>query len=182
MKKNFETFYITWYSRVKRFACSFVMTEEDAEDIVQDVFLQLYLQRDFFDASIPLISYLFISVKNKCLDFLRLRIAAQHAVDKLSNEYEADLRIRYESLEMLLVDFSEEKSLHLRLERALDKLPEQCRKIFMMNKLEGIKQKEIAQVLNLSVNTVETQMGIAYKKLREELKDVVLFLLFLFLL
>ena len=51
----------------------------------------------------------------------------------------------------------------------------------MMNKLEGIKQKEIAQVLNLSVNTVETQMGIAYKKLREELKDVVLFLLFLFL-
>ena len=51
-----------------------------------------------------------------------------------------------------------------------------------MNKLEGIKQKEIAQVLNLSVNTVETQMGIAYKKLREELKDVVLFLLFLFLL
>ena len=83
---------------------------------------------------------------------------------------------------MLLVDFSEEKSLHLRLERALDKLPEQCRKIFMMNKLEGVKQKEIARVLNLSVNTVETQMGIAYKKLREELKDVVLFLLFLFLL
>ena len=61
----------------------------------------------------------------------------------------------------------------------IDSLPERCREIFLKSKIEGKKQKEIAEEMNISINTVETQMGIAYKKLRNELKDY--FPLFIFL-
>lgn len=78
------------------------------------------------------------------------------------------------------MDILEEKSIEQILSKAIDALPEKCREIFIKNKIEGKKQKEIAMELNISVNTVETQMGIAYKKLKTELKDY--FPLFLFLL
>jgi RNA polymerase sigma-70 factor (ECF subfamily) len=65
------------------------------------------------------------------------------------------------------------------ISRALDTLSEKCRTIFIMSKIEGKKQKEIAQELNISINTIETQMGIAYKKLRIELKDYFPILLFI---
>ena len=67
-----------------------------------------------------------------------------------------------------------------RLEQALAALPERCRLIFVMNKLEGKKQFQIAEELSISVNTVETQMALAYKKLRNELKDCLPFLAFLY--
>ena len=65
------------------------------------------------------------------------------------------------------------------ISRALDTLSEKYRTIFIMSKIEGKKQKEIAQELNISINTIETQMGIAYKKLRIELKDYFPILLFI---
>ena len=61
----------------------------------------------------------------------------------------------------------------------MNSLPGKCREIFLKSKIEGKKQKEIAEEMNISINTVETQMGIAYKKLRSELKDY--FPLFVFL-
>ena len=78
------------------------------------------------------------------------------------------------------MDILEEESIEQILSKAIDALPEKCREIFIKNKIEGKKQKEIAAELNISINTVETQMGIAYKKLKTELKDY--FPLFLFLL
>ena len=65
----------------------------------------------------------------------------------------------------------EEKDIETILNNAILSLPERCREIFIKSKIEGKKQKEVALELNISVNTVETQIGIAYKKLREELKD-----------
>ena len=62
---------------------------------------------------------------------------------------------------------------------AIDKLPERCREVFLKSRLEGMKYKEIAESMNLSVNTVENQMAIALKKLRIELKDYLSFFLFL---
>ena len=83
-------------------------------------------------------------------------------------------------MEYLDLDILEEESIEQILSKAIDALPEKCREIFIKNKIEGKKQKEIAAELNISINTVETQMGIAYKKLKTELKDY--FPLFLFLL
>ena len=78
-------------------------------------------------------------------------------------------------------DFSSEEDIETLLRNAIDKLPERCRLIFIKSRIEGKKYKEIAEELNLSVNTVEGQISIALKKLREELKDYLPLLLFLFI-
>ena len=169
---DFEQFYITWYSRAKYFAREYVHSESDAENIIQDVFLHLYERRDLMDAYTNLTAYLFTSIKNRCLDYLRKWVLEQETAQGVQDEFDMELRIKYDSLEIFNTQFSDET--------ALQKLPERCRNIFIMNKLEGKKQKEIAEELNLSINTVESQMGIAYKKLREELKDCLPLFIFLF--
>lgn len=168
---DFDRFYVDWYARAKGFACEYVQSEEEAENIVQDVFLYLYERRDLLDAYTNLPAYLFTSVKNKCLDYLRHRVVEQEAVLAMQSEFDMALRMKYDSLEMLHVSFPDEASIEELLDQALQKLPERCREIFIMNKLEGKKQRQIADELQISVNTVESQMAIAYKKLREELKD-----------
>lgn len=177
---NFEQFYITWYSRAIYFAREYVLSESDAENIVQDVFLHLYEHSDRLDAYTNLTAYLFTSIKNKCLDYLRKRVNEQEAVAEMQNEFDMALRMKYDSLEILNTNFPDETGIEERLKQALQKLPERCRSIFIMNKLEGKKQQQIASELQISINTVESQMAIAYKKLREELKDCLPLLLFLF--
>ena len=177
---DFEQFYITWYSRAKYFAREYVTSESDAENIVQDVFLHLYERRDLMDAYTNLTAYLFTSIKNRCLDYLRKWVLEQETAQGVQDEFEMELRMKYDSLEIFNTQFSDETDIGELLDNALQKLPERCRNIFIMNKLEGKKQKEIAEELNLSINTVESQMGIAYKKLREELKDCLPLFIFLF--
>ncbi|WP_455672431.1 RNA polymerase sigma-70 factor [Phocaeicola sp.] len=177
---DFETFYITWYSRAKYFAREYILSESDAENIVQDVFLHLYERRELFDAYVNLTAYLFTSIKNKCLDHLRKKVTEQEVALELQSEFEMALRMKYDSLEILNTDFPNESGIEELLNAALQKLPERCREIFIMNKLEGKKQKQIAEELQISVNTVESQMAIAYKKLREELKDCLPLFIFLF--
>ena len=82
-------------------------------------------------------------------------------------------------LEAFDVDGLAEDNIKDIIEKALNALPERCREIFILSKLEGKKQKEIAEELNVSVKTIETQMTIAYKKLREELKNHLPLLLFI---
>lgn len=177
---DFEQFYITWYSRAKYFAREYVHSESDAENIIQDVFLHLYERRDLMDAYTNLTAYLFASIKNRCLDYLRKWVLEQETAQGVQDEFEMELRMKYDSLEIFNTQFSDETDIGELLDNALQKLPERCRNIFIMNKLEGKKQKEIAEELNLSINTVESQMGIAYKKLREELKDCLPLFIFLF--
>lgn len=143
-------------------------------------FLHLYERRDLMDAYTNLTAYLFTSIKNRCLDYLRKWVLEQETAQGVQDEFDMELRIKYDSLEIFNTQFSDETDIGELLDNALQKLPERCRNIFIMNKLEGKKQKEIAEELNLSINTVESQMGIAYKKLREELKDCLPLFIFLF--
>lgn len=176
---DFENFYITWYSRVKRFARDYVLSEEEAENITQDVFLEFYQKRESLDFHINVVAYLFTSVKNRCIDYLRRRILDQEAASRMQEEFDRTFRMKFDSLEAFDVDDLSEDSIQALLEKALGKLPEKCREIFILSKLKGKKQKEIAEELHVSVKTVESQMTIAYKKLREELKNCLPLLLFL---
>ena len=107
---------------------------------------------------INIIAYLFTAIKNRCIDFLRRKILIRDIEDKLQEEYRLTLQVKYYSLEHFDLDILEEKSIEQILSKAIDALPEKCREIFIKNKIEGKKQKEIAMELNISVNTVETQM------------------------
>ncbi len=177
---SFESFYLTWYSRAKIFACEFVMDEADAENIVQDVFVRLYERSELFDMPINLTAYLFTSIRNACLNYLKKQMMEREVFANIQNEFEFNLRMNYESLEAFNTDFPDEESIKERLHQALDTLPEKCRRIFIMSKLEGKKQSQIAEELQISVKTIENQMTIAYKRLRQELKDCMPLFIFLF--
>lgn len=99
--------------------------------------------------------------------------------NKMQEEYRLTLQMKYYSLGELDEGIFEKDDVEQLLSKVIDSLPERCREIFLKSKIEGKKQKEIAEEMNISINTVETQMGIAYKKLRNELKDY--FPLFIFL-
>lgn len=177
--EQFEDFYVAWYARSKRFACEYV-GDEDAEDVVQNVFIHLYERQHLFKTCTNLKAYLFISIKNKCLDILARRVMERENLTSIQSERELELRMNFDSLEALDIHFLEEGSIDERLKQALSHLPEKCRIIFEMNKLEGKKQQQIAKDLHISVNTVESQMAIAYKKLRQELLDILLSFVFIF--
>ena len=176
---DFKDVYVTYYSRMKHFAQEYVLSEADAENIVQDVFLEVWKRRDVLAYHVNLIAFLFTSVKNECLDFLQHKVIEEKAVTHIKEEYTRTLQMKYESLEAFDEGFFSEDDIETLITKAIDSLPEKCREIFIKSKIEGKRQKEIAEELGVSINTNETQMGIAYKKLKLELKDVLPLLIFL---
>lgn len=123
------------------------------------------------DIQISLVSYLFALVKNKSLDYLRRKVIA--------DEYKEELSAKLASLESLNYSFTSDEEIEQILMTAIDKLPERCRQVFLKSRIEGKKNREIADELDLSMSTVENQMTIALRKLRIELKDYLPLLLFL---
>ena len=174
---NFEQLYITYSPKMKRFALEYIQSEEDAENIVHDVFMEAWEHREVLSYHINILAFLFTAIKNKCIDYLRHKIVVRETSDQLKEEYRLTMQMKFDSLEIFDHNMFNEKDIETILNNAILSLPERCREIFI--KIEGKKQKEVALELNISVNTVETQIGIAYKKLREELKDYFPLLLFL---
>lgn len=178
-KSEFEKIYLSYYSRMKRFAQEYVIREEDAENIVQDLFLDLWEQNFLLLTHTNLFAYLFTSVKNRCIDFLRHKTTVRNTAQKLQDNYMKALQMKFHSLEAFDEQLFSERDIETTIRKAIESLPERCREIFILSKIEGKKQKEIARELNISVNTVENQMAIAYKKLKEILKDHIPLLIFL---
>ena len=181
VKENFDSIYINNFSRLFLFAKEYVLFDEEAENIVQDIFLMLWEKREALRVDVSLTAYLFTLVKNKCIDFLRHQMVEQMYSENVKHEYNEELNVKLFALESFDHNFSSEEDIEILLRNAIDKLPERCRLIFIKSRIEGKKYKEIAEELNLSVNTVEGQISIALKKLREELKDYLPLLLFLFI-
>ncbi len=178
---DFETIYVRYYARMKRFAVQYVLREEDAENLVQDVFTELWERFPTLSSHDNLFAYLVLAIKNRCIDFLRRQTVMQKAADAVRQEYELEWRANHDALLAMGTIQLSETELDGLLQRALDKLPERCREIFVKSKIEGIKQKDIAAALGISVNTVENQVAIAYRKLRAELKHLfplIFFILF----
>jgi RNA polymerase sigma-70 factor (ECF subfamily) len=181
-RDNFESIYLSHYPGMIRFAREYIASVEDAENIVQDAFAEIWETRKGFLYKKPhLLSLLFVRIRSRCLDFLRHQIVVREAEDFLQETFRRDMQMKFDSLEAFDQDFlSSETSVEDLIVKAIDSLSPKCREIFVKSKLEGKKQKEIAQEMNISVNTVETQMGIAYKKLKQELKDCLPLLLFIY--
>lgn len=152
---NFSELYLTYYSKLVRFAKEFVIQEEDAENITQDVFIILWENRDFIEHIDNMNAYLFRLVRNKCLDYLKHKVFEQRYVESVQTSYE--------------VDVVEDNDTEILIRAAINSLPKRCRAIFLLSRVEGLKYKEISELLGISVNTVECQMGIALKKLRIKL-------------
>lgn len=117
--KAFEEIYIAYYSKMKRFAKEYVLSEEDAENIVHDIFADLWQRWDILSSHKNLFAFLFLSIKNRSIDFLRHQIAIKQAENNIIEEY----KLNYSTLDSLNHDFVSEDDLTITINKALDSLP-----------------------------------------------------------
>lgn len=157
----FELVFHEYYSALCQYAASYLHDVSLAEGIVQEVFVRFWEKCQELAPDSSIKSYLYRAVHNACLNHIKhLKVRdnyRQYVIDQMEQAEDP-------------IEESEEE-LEKQVLRAIDKLPPQCRKIFRMSRLEGLKYREIAEHLELSIKTVEVQMGKALRFLREELKD-----------
>ena len=175
LKSDFEKLYKLYYPKMFAFAKNYVPANEDAENIVQDVFLTLWERKEEIEISFTLTTYLFTLVKNRCLNFLRHKLIEE----EYNSQMKKELGFKLYALEVFDYSYQSEEELQEIIRRALDALPERCRQVFIKSRIEGLKYKEISDELGISVNTVENQIVTALRKLRVALKDYLPLLLFL---
>ena len=166
----FSKLYVSYYARLVRFAFLYVGYMGDAENIVQDFFLYLWERKEILPELRQADAYLFSAIKHRCLNFLRSRLSVIDNKRPLSDVQEQEFKLKLYSLQLLDDSQMSIDEVEKQIYRAIDSLPERCREIFVMSKLKGMKYREIAESLGISQNTVEGQMAIALKKLREELR------------
>ncbi|MDD3036630.1 RNA polymerase sigma-70 factor [Bacteroides sp.] len=168
---EFSEMYITYYSKLVRFAREYVILEEDAENITQDVFTDMWEKRGSIDLIENMNAYLFRLVRNRCLDHLKHKAFEQRYIEHIQTSFEIELNLKLQSLDRFDVcNISESNETEVLVRKAVNSLPKRCRDIFMLSRVEGLKYREISERLGISVNTVECQMSIALKKLRGKLR------------
>ncbi len=170
MKNNskiaFEKLFHTYYGHLCLYAARILRNDDSAEEIVQVFFVNLWEKRDQLSIETSVNNYFFRSVKNLCLNNIqhnktRLRYAQSILSDPSYNLTEENNFVAIELAE--------------KIEESIRSLPEKRQNIFRLSRQEGLKYREIAEKLNISIKTVETQMGLALKTLRDELKNYATF-------
>lgn len=174
----FSEIYVNYYSRMLRFAYAYLMNKEDAENIVQDIFAYLWGNRSLLKEVRHLQAFLFMLVKRRCIDFLRLKI--NNSASSLSEIENEELEYKLYSLETLDEDNVTDEEMQRMLHKAIGQLPEKCRYIFIQAKINHKKYREIADETGLSIQTIKNQMTIAIGKLQTELRKLLPFLTFVF--
>jgi RNA polymerase sigma-70 factor, ECF subfamily len=159
---SFEILFLKYYKPLCTYAFQFVNETEEAEEVAQDFFVKLWEKRSIIEIDSSLNNYMFRSVKNHCLNLL------QH--NKIKTRYSEKIKetanISVDSSRYFLEPWLVEK-----IEQAINLLPEKRKEVFRLSREEGLKYKEIADQLNISIKTVEAQMGLALKFLREQLRE-----------
>lgn len=179
-QKSFSDLYAVYFTKMLRFSTAYVGREEDAENIVQDIFLYLWEHADLLETVGNRDAFLFTLVKNRCLNFLKHRLYVETCKQSLEQARTWELQMNLYSLQQFDESSLSLEEMEVLLHKAIDALPERCRQIFVLSRMEGLKYKEIAERLDISVNTVENQISIALKKLKGELKEYLPLLIFLF--
>lgn len=164
-EQAFELLFRRYYVRLCGFANKFIANTAESEEIVQEVFYHIWEKRGHLKLNNDIQPYLFKSVQNLCLNFIK----HQRVIDN----YYSVIEVVYNNSSL---DFNTYESvlyseLNAKLNKVIDTLPPECRKIFLMSRQQGLKYTEIAEKLGISIKTVETQMSRALTKLKTELKD-----------
>lgn len=164
----FEVVFKLYYPRLVYFAKEFV-PEGESKNLVQDAFIAMWDKKPQFLNETQLQSYLYTNVKNNCLMYLRhekvkKKYRSEAVLQKQNQVYTEALS----GLDTSTVTFQEIETI---IQKTLLELPERCREVFILSRMEGKKNKEVAEDLDISVKAVEAQITKALKTLRISLKD-----------
>lgn len=157
----FNKVFDRYYPRLCFFADNMLHDLDLSRSVVQGIFVELWIKREKLQIEISPKSFLFATVKNKILDFLKHRKVEIKFMDSVKENGEPGA----------FNDQLEEAELNEQINAAILELPPKCKEIFLLCRFEELKYAEIAERLNISVKTVEMQMSIALKKLRQKLSD-----------
>ena len=180
-EEGFKRIFESYYPRLLRFANEYVGDRYEAENILQNVFLTLWEKRTALRVDTNLNAYLLSLVKSQCLDFLKHKKVTNRYLSNQMTVQQQEMIFNYYAISKFEPEQMDVESLELLVQKAIGELPEQCRKVFELSRYEGLKYKEIANRLGISVKTVETHISHALKILRVTLKDCFLVWLWLFL-
>lgn len=169
--QDFSKVYSIYFPKLVRFAREFVLSTEDAENIIQDIFIYLWEHQEILSTLSSLNGFLFILVKNRCIDFIRQKKLIERKRQEYEVVQEKELELKMYALQQFDENALSANDIELIINNAINSLPEKCREIFILSRMEGLKYKEIAERLNISTKTVENQIITALKKLKVELKD-----------
>jgi len=158
-KEAYERLFYHFYDNLSRFAASLLGHEAVADDIVSEVFVNVWRNRAHLEEIENLQTYLYVSVRNLCMRHLSRRKTILLSIDHIDGDF---LLSPYQTPEEKVLS----AELIAKIEAAIQQLPPQCKQVFTLIKVDGIKYKDAAQILNISLKTVEAQMAIAIKRIR----------------
>lgn len=172
--RAFEYIYSTYFDALVNYADRLLNDMEAARDVVQQVYYKMWEHREELRISLSARAYLYKAVYHESLNTL----THQNNIRKYEQEQLSDFYLstvlQVPEAEMELWQSDIEKAIR----EAINNLPEKCREVFMLSKINGLKNKEVAEKLNISEKTVERHMSIALSKLRVELDWILEILLF----
>ena len=168
---DIESVFKEYYGSLCYFASKYLQDEEVIEDVVQDIFITLLEKKTQIQSVIHLKNFLYLSVRNGCLNHMRNlrsrdRYIASLAYDERAESFEENI---------ILTEIYRE------LADAVNELPEECRKVFELCYFQGLDNESAANELGLSVNTIKAQKARGKKILKESLKDLMPFFFFFFM-
>ena len=157
-KRAFDALFREYYRLLCLFSYNMIRDKEQAEEIVQEFFITLWENPPLVTDSVR--SYFYKAIYNRTLNYI------SKANTRLKNE---DL---YSQIDQQTEEETDDKELQNFISKAVDTLPEKCKEIFIMCKYNDMSYSQVSEMLHISPKTVENQMGIALKKLRELLKPL----------
>jgi RNA polymerase sigma-70 factor (family 1) len=155
----FRQVYVFYYKRLYQFAYALVKTREPAEEIVEDVFVRIWQQRETINSIQNLRVYLYTAIKNSALNYLSQK--ARQSITEPFDHIHISVGNPTDTPEQILIT----AEMQQKIQTAIEALPPRCKMIFKLVREDGLKYKEIAGILNISVNTIDAQMAIAIKKI-----------------
>lgn len=163
----FEEIFKTFYPDLYKFAYAYLMNENLAEDVVQDVFVALWTTAESMPWNTKLKNYLYSSVKYGCLDYLKHLQVIDNNKEKLTEALIYSGTVEYEDNQELLE----------KVNQCLQELPDQQRKVLELKVVKGLNYREISQELNISEESVHTHVKRAYRYLRDSIPVIYIFIL-----